>query len=228
MSVWCEVKDDIIVGEIVYTQSTAKTLIRLLGEVWKDGRLNIHEMLPDGRITGTIRGEIKGGGFAGKWLAPERINKNQYGEFISQEGQEYSINLNPAAQARQPFHWRTDYDEIPGTYAYSYGENRANGTVTISKTTTGNLSYSIEAITDAPVYRTASIFGHETSEPQQRENLEHHLILHEEGDDCAFTMYFANGFLVIRYVEQRYCREMFGMGATVEGVFLKQPTQKLE
>ena len=61
VSLWFESRDGIISGEIVYTRTKDRTPIRILGRVQDNGLLRLREMLPDGRVSGTITGSPEHG-----------------------------------------------------------------------------------------------------------------------------------------------------------------------
>ena len=132
----------------------------------------------------------------------------------------------------EPLRWQADSADIaaiPGkyvyTYVYTYGPYQASGQVAVSRTADGALNYSIDASTSAPAFNMAKASSKERMQglPPAKTVLENNRILHEDGEDCAFELLFFHDFLVIRMMDQRFCLCNFGMGATVAGIYLKQP-----
>ena len=217
VSIWVEIKDGLVVGEIVYLNTSAKTPIRLLGTI-EDKNLDINEMLPDGTIAGVISGIISGDNFTGTWSAPQKITKDTRGNFNSTEGKSFPMSLSKGVAAHTPFSWDFIPSGLMGKYCYSWGEYGYNGTIVLKAS--GNeythVEYEINAFTSAPSFNMA------VTGPQQGE-ITGNRLLNELEEGCAFEMLFFNGFIVVRYLDGNNCFGYFGMNATVQGIFLKQP-----
>ena len=218
VSVWIEIRDGLVVGELVYTKTKGKVPIRLLGEADK-AEVQMREMLPDGLVSGYISGSIKGEVFEGTWSAPgKNIEKSTGFEYV--EGKSYPIRLSRSGAVPPPFRWEHAPESLEGAYRYSYGENSAYGIIRVAKARGSSLEYSIEATGAAPSFNMANL-------PEGLEgnyvkgSLKGNRVVHEIEGDCAYELLFYNGFVVSRYLEGRFCVGWFGRGAEVSGTFLK-------
>ncbi|MDL2216646.1 hypothetical protein LJB81_02790 [Desulfovibrio sp. OttesenSCG-928-M14] len=213
VSIWCEIRDGLIVGELVYTNTKEKKPIRLLGTVEADGELRMQEMLPDGLISGLIGGKITQGSFEGAWSAPGKlVTKGNNHEYI--EGKSYHLRLSNATLPHTPFHWEHDPNALAGKYAYSYGKDMNYGVIALVRAEGQKMNCSIDSSSSAPSYNMAQT-SFTTGAAGDR-------ILYEEDASCAFEILLFNGFLVTRYLEGKTCDGWFGRGTTVEGIFVKQ------
>ena len=219
VSVWLETYDNIIVGEIVYTNTKEKKPIQLFGTTHK-GKSNIVEMLPDGLITGSISGVITNTSFEGTWTSPDKVVEKGT-RFERASGKQYPIRLSAAIvpQAR-PVFWGYDPATFEGEYRYSYGKNNAIGTVSIRKADAGDVEYRIDTNIGAPSFNIAEIpLDNRTTEKGHPQD---NRIVYEYGPRCAVEILLFEGFLFTRYVEGKICQGEFGMNASVAGVFMQQ------
>ncbi|MDL2313522.1 hypothetical protein LJC36_00910 [Desulfovibrio sp. OttesenSCG-928-C14] len=101
VSVWFEIRDGLIVGELIYTNTKEKKPIRLLGKVEATGELRMQEMLPDGLISGMISGKIAQDSFEGTWsTAGKFATKGKTNKYI--EGKRYRLRLSKAYPPPRP------------------------------------------------------------------------------------------------------------------------------
>lgn len=215
VSVWLEINEVIIVGEIVYLNTVEKRPIRLLGEVNPD-YIHIQEMLPDGVISGMITGNIKGGNFIGQWMSPPKIVDKGNDNFTHIDGKQYPISLSKSSITHKPYDWDFKPNNLAGTYRYSYGPNNVGGIITLD--TPGQdyvfIDYEISSATAAPAFNIAD------TGPQKGEIQGNRLECQLDAD-CAYEMIFFNNFIVVRYLKGSPCLGMFGWNSSLEGIFLK-------
>lgn len=215
VTVWVEINEDLIVGEIVYLNTVDKKPIRLLGEVNPD-YIHLQEMLPDGVISGMITGNIKDGAFIGHWMSPPKIVDEGDYNFKHIDGKEYPINLKERSVAHKAYGWDFKPNNLVGRYRYSYGPNNAGGIITLD--TPGQdyvfIDYEISSATAAPAFNMAD------TGPQKGEITGKRLECHLEAD-CAYEMLFFNNFIAVRYLKDNPCQGVFGWNASLEGLFLK-------
>lgn len=221
VAVWFDSKDGLIFGEIVYTDTKSRTPIRLLGRREEDGYYRLFEMLPNGNISGTIKGVLVNGVLSGTWIGrPQIIVKNE-DDYQYKEGKKYSIKVSAVERTHAPYTWELEAGNASGIYAYSVGDNCDSGTVNLQIDTDGTVRYRIIGLTGEPFYRTACFPEDALSDEFAAAKLNGNRILIEEDEGCAIELLLYNDFLVSRYVDGRDCRFRVGNGATAEGLFLK-------
>lgn len=220
VAVWMETRDGLVAGEIVYTSTKAKKPIRLLGRVLNDGRLQVHELLPTGIVTGTLSGSITKGDFAGSWSGSDRISKKG-SRFSLVEGKRYPVSLQRHAPLSGAFSWNFNPDDFAGTYSYAYGQYDASGELTLKSGENGIVEYRIEACTRAPHFNMA-VIPQDIEAKMEKGRLQGNRILYQSRDgSCAFEILLFNNFAAVRYTGKNQCRNSFGMGAKVEGLFVR-------
>ncbi|MDL2216101.1 hypothetical protein LJB81_00040 [Desulfovibrio sp. OttesenSCG-928-M14] len=221
VSVWLEERDDIIVGEIVYTNTKEKRPIPLFGTTHM-GTSNMVEIFPDGLITGSLSGVLFEGRFEGTWTAPDKVVEKGT-RFERTPGKTYPILLSPSPVQAKSVDWGYDPDALEGEYRYSYGKNNAAGTVIIGKPKAGTVEYRLDAHIGAPSFNVAQIpMSGPGDTARETGELQGNFIYYERGPNCAVEIYLFSGFLVTRYPEGLYCEGKFGHGASAAGVFMKQ------
>lgn len=222
VAVWFDVKNGLVYGEIVYTNTKAKKPICLLGREKEDGSLFLYEMLPNGDISGTIAGTLVNGVLSGTWHGrPQRIEKSE-GEYEYKKGKTFSIVIFAAERTHAPFSWEFDAKNASGTYSYSLGDNCDDGTVFLQINNDGTVSYRLIGLTGAPYYRTACFPEDALAGETALAKLLGNKIRIEEDEMCAIELELYNDFLVSKYAEGKDCRYRVGNGATAEGLFLKR------
>ena len=225
VSVWFEIRNGLITGELVYTNTKEKKPIRLLGTVAADGNLHMQEMLPTGAISGIISGKMSGDLFEGTWKAPDKLVKkgNSYEEV---GGKSFSLRLTKAALAGTPFRWEHAPNALPnalvGNYQYSYGKDRQYGALTLSRAEGEGVQCTISSYTDAPAHNQAYLSFAADASSGGKGRLQGNHIVYEEDTSCAVEILLFSDFAVVRYLEGKRCNGWFGMNATVEGIFLRQ------
>ena len=222
VTVWFDVRDGLIAGEIVYLNTKEKQPIALLGQVnWDDGRLEFNEVLPNGVVSGIMLGVIRGNSFSGTWIAPAKtVERGSRYETI--DGKSYPLRLtrvdNSGIGFSRYFSWFYDQNPIAGEYRYSWGDNRAEGKMRVTATGRGSIEYEINTHVGAPSFNMADV-GPETV------TLEKNRVVVELADNCAFEILLFNGFAAIRHIDDKICWGYFGMNANVDGLYLKTVRQ---
>ena len=239
VSIWIEVQNDLVVGEIIYTAMKAQTPIRLLGTV-SEHNLYISEMAPDGEITGTIWACIHNDILQGEWISPIKI-REKGSRFDFSESKRLPLRLAKAPTPLMPYTWDVAPTAIEGEYAYSYGNNAASGGLNIGKTKDGSYTASIASTIGAPSFHMAMFPLTESDEQnwltggqdaqKKREELAQELLhnnrlVMEEDDACAIEIFLFSDFAFVQYLENKTCPHYFGRGASIEGIFLKIKAQK--
>ena len=218
-----EEKDSILQGSLVYTNTAAQTPIRLLGRVihYTDGQeaFSFAEMAANGEHTGDVDGNVTAaGGFEGHWRAPSIVT-NKNGSYVYIEGNRYTVSLSNHSMDTPPvFSWDSTAADCLGTYRYSYGENSGGGTLKLFKRD-GKLMCSISSNTAAPAFNMAIVTDKECTVRDGR------IICRlDTGKNSAAPHVFEilpfRDFAVVRFVSGAW-NGYFGMGATIEGQYLK-------
>lgn len=222
VSVWFDIKDGLVFGEIVYTRTKNKTPIRLLGKKEEDGSCLLYEMLPNGDISGTIAGTLANGVLSGTWYGrPQKIEKSE-GNYEVRNGKKFPVKISAAERTHAPHNWEFDAKKASGTYAYSLGDNCDDGTLFLQINNDGTVSYRLIGLTGAPFYRTACFPENALSGETAITKLLGNKILIEEDEKCSIEILLYNDFLVSRYVDGKDCQHRVGNGATAEGLFTKK------
>lgn len=223
VSVWLEIKDNLVAGEIVYTKTKEKRPITLLGRVIDiEDKIQIwlREMLPTGQITGIITGEISQNLFVGTWSTPDKITDNGH-SFERIEGKSYSIQLSTSKEITIPSSvWQFHPENASGIYSYDYGPNSQSGIVELKLDQAGAVEFSIASHTDAPAFNMAHI-PLDIDEEKAVGTLQGNRIIYKAENPCAFEIIFFNNFLEVQILPDKECSPFFGMGATIEGIYKK-------
>lgn len=222
VSLWFESRDGIISGEIVYTRTKDRTPIRILGRVQDNGLLRLREMLPDGRVSGTITGSLVKDTLSGTWEGRPKIIEKDRGGAEFRKGKTYPIKISRSTGTHAPFQWEANPDKASGTYAYSLGDKCDYGSVFLKVNGDGTVRYSIAALTGAPHYRTAAFPEDALSGETATAGLDGNTVLIDVDEKCAIRLTLYSDFLESKYVTGRECQYNVGNGATAEGLFLKK------
>ena len=195
--------EDIVTGEIVYLNTKDKYGIRITGTVDKEQRCSILEFNPFGTITGIIEGVIEEYQIIGSWTSP--ITKRTL-----------SLDLNPKDTFVELSVLVPVMDDIFGEYHYEYGENDFMGDFTINELDSEKVEFRI--FTSTGLDSGPNIAEIENDTIQLIGTSFMYSI--PESDNCQFIVRFFRGFLHIKYLADD-CDGQFGLGATLEGIYLK-------
>lgn len=196
-----QIKDSVVVGEIVYLKTKNKKPITLLGTINPDNSYHLLEFDTTGTITGIINAKINSSSCNGSWFSPS--NKKELSLMLT------SKDTIIAAK-------NIVSKNITGNYHYQYGEEGYNGDLDIEILPNGKATFEILSLTEAN--RGPNIAEVEKDTVTLKNN---RFIYHlPQSEGCAFEVIFYNNFAYIHYINNA-CANQFGMGATVEGLFLK-------
>lgn len=222
VALWFDSREGIVSGEIVYTATKARKPIRILGREEANGAFRLHEMLPNGDISGTITGTLTDGILSGVWTGRPRMIEKSEGSYEAQRGKQFPVTISAVKRTHPPYDWTFDAANASGTYVYSIGDNCNDGTVVLQAGTDGTVRYRIIGLTGAPFYRTACFPEDALSGETGVARLHGNRILIEENANCAIEIVLYSDFLVSSYADGKNCRYRVGDGATAEGLFLKR------
>ena len=214
VSLWFEAKGNLLAGEIVYTKTGSNKPIRLLGTM-ENNTLMLHEMLPDGTISGRIHGNVGGDSFTGKWTAPDKVTEKKNGTYSTREGKTYSISLAKSATQPGSYAWNMDPKKVTGTYTYSHGAHQGSGKAVIYSFGGGKAEMGVNTNIGAPSFNMADLDKTQVA-------VQGNTITHELEEDCAFTALLYNDFLVITHAREKNCANYFGRNASLAGTYLRQ------
>lgn len=220
VTVWFEVRDGIIAGEITYTKTGANKPIRLLGQVGNSGWA-MQEILPDGQVTGIITGKINGDVFEGHWMGPGTVKKKgSWHERV--DGKTFPIRLTQISAPAKTVNWNCDPASLEGEYLYTYGIDNRKGVLSVSEAKGGSVEFNIDAHIGAPSFNLAQFPWGDPDIKNAHGALRGNRIVQEVDDTCAFEVLFFSDFAAVRYLDGKYCSGRFGAGASISGEFLKQ------
>lgn len=221
-----ELYQNMIQGQIVYTNTKNKTPIYLLGNVLsydKGGyEVFIREMAPDGSTTGIIRGKItEQNKLEATWNAPDKYIETKNGKLFDYvQGKSYPMHILKIADKETSlysdkiFDWKPNTNNAYGTYYYSMGENCASGKIEIFPKNK-KIMCNIYTNTSAPSFNMAIVEEQECVVKNNR------LVCTLSSEaPCQFVILPFKQFVAVEYInDARNCE--FGMNATVEGLYLK-------
>ncbi|MCZ4245655.1 hypothetical protein [Pedobacter punctiformis] len=197
------VSKNIILGNIRYLNSKAKTPIKIIGELNAENQYVLHEFEKDGNISGNIYAALKDGKLQGDWSSTKTDTS-------------YTILLNSKANknVKPEVILPISPNSLAGKYSYQYGENGYQGSIIIKKLSGNTYSYDIGSVTHAP--------GRNIADASGKAVLKNNQFLIEINKSCRFIVKFYNDFLTItegRPDQLNDCQ--FGHNATLEGTYLK-------
>ncbi|HWK03486.1 MAG TPA: hypothetical protein VNS58_07635 [Puia sp.] len=204
--VWLAEKDSILQGTVTYTKTKNKTPIKLIGQISTDGQIRVCEYQKDGTISGIFAFDKLDVAANGMWLSTTHDKEFSF-ELTARD----TILLN-IDTGFQPV-------TIPGEYVYMYGTEGSQGYVSIKKIKDIKISFEIQSVTSAPGRNLAEV---DLDTVALRNNQFVYKLRHSK--ECQFQVKFYNNFLVVRYLKDYGdCGDIFGMNATVDGIFYKTP-----
>lgn len=211
VEVWLEINNEIISGEIVYLNTTAKTPIRLLGN-FSDHTARIFEMLPDGKLSGVIEAEISHDQLKGTWFNPLDWEKK------------YSITLSKSEKKHIPFNWKKLPDNILGEYQYYWGGESSIGVINITNQDKNVISFTLNNCSGAPNFELVGISGYNEQNGEEvpaKAVINGQTLIYEVDKTCAVELTFYDDFVVSSYVPGKECLEYTGLRGSYEGIYLK-------
>lgn len=170
----------------------------------KNGGIKVCEYQKDGNITGVFVFNKINNSADGIWASTK--NNTEY-KFQLAAKDTLLPAIDPAFHSGNRF----------GRYSYAYGKKGYQGEVTISEIKKNKISFSISSVTGEPGRNIAEI------------ELDTIAIVNNEfvykvpgSDSCRLNVKFYKDFLTVEYSENfGNCGDLFGLNATVDGIFIK-------
>lgn len=159
-----------------------------------------NELMPDGKVTGTFSGEIKGDLITGKWFSPEK------------NARELSFSIRKISE--KAVNHKTIKD-VTGIYNYSFGEEGGSGDLRVKRLRNDKIAISFDCIRGAPSYNMATI-----SKTTVRLNGNKAIYSSNEFGKCRFFILFSENGARVSFFDNAYSCG-FGNAATVEGNYIK-------
>lgn len=195
-------KKHIVMGAITYLNTQAQKSIKLIGYLYPDGKYYLREYIKDGSITGSFWGRIKGNHFTGKWHKPMSSNYLE-------------MNLTKVDTLIYTLDITAEPNTIFGNYTYMYGKKGYQGWLKLHKMNAHQAGLDISSVTSAPG-RNIAYVNDTIPIPQNT------LIYQVRNSNCKAKIQFFKGFALVSYSEMTPCvTGIFGLNATIEGIFYK-------
>jgi hypothetical protein len=197
-----QLQEDIITGQLFYLDQKNQKPIRIIGTIEEDRYFRLLEFDKTGNITGVIKCLPNEQDFNGTWFSPKTRK-------------EFRISMKKIDTLIDLENIKTDIENVVGNYYYQYNESVYQGNLTIEKVNKNNISLRIFSVTGEPGGNMADI---ETDTIQTKTDFIYKV---PYTDSCEFRMRFFKDFAYINYTKG-YCTGIFGLNATVDGIFYKQ------
>lgn len=192
----------LVVGEITYLNTKTKTPIPLLGEIESNGEYRLLEFEKDGTITGVILGKIGTSDFNGSWTSPKT-------------GKQLAVKLNLKDTTVASVSIEESPENIHGSYSYQYGKDGYQGEFELIKIDQQKSSFELTSVTKPPALNVAQI---DKDTVKIEKNQFRYPV--PDSDGCEIMVKLYKGFAVVNYLSKS-CRDAFGLGATAEGIYIK-------
>src|SRR5579862_309387 len=198
-----QLDSNLIIGEITYLNTKDKLPIRLIGTIEEDKSYRLLEFDKTGNITGVITGNPNETTFNGSWVSP-KSKKELSMELAKKDSSISSVDFTPGRE------------QVFGAYHYQYGDKGYNGYLEINKVGNDKIDFDIMSLTN--LERGPNIAEVE----KDTITMAGHSFIYKipDSDSCEFKTTFYRGFAYVNYT-RGYCVSQFGLGATIDGIYLK-------
>ncbi|WP_316805043.1 hypothetical protein [Pedobacter nototheniae] len=197
------VSKNIVLGNIRYLNTKAKTPIKIIGEVSDKNQYSLREFEKDGNISGIINATLKSDRLEGDWSATK-----------SDTSYSAILNIKNNETFKPEIFSPTSSNQLAGKYFYQYGEKGYQGSITIKKLGGNTYSYDVGSVTHDP--------GRNIADASGKAVLKNNQLIINVNNSCKFIVMFYNGFLTITEGRQGQLSDCeFGFNATLEGTYLK-------
>jgi hypothetical protein len=194
---WFAEQDSIIVGAITYKKTGQP--IPLRGVRIDSTEYRIQEFGNQGTVSGILTGTLNKNVFSGQWFSPKTRR-------------EHTLRLHLQQPLAAPKPLLSPVRNFSGTYQYNYTEEGPQGQLTVQRRGDSAV-IAFDNVTAAPAYNQATI------EPVTVAVLGTQIIYRMQ-ESCVIRIRFYNDIAVVDYLHDASdC--LFGMNATVYGVYLK-------
>ena len=195
-----QLDSNLIIGELTFLNTKDKLPIKLIGTI--EENLNYNLLLFDntGNITDVLNGLPTSESFNGKWHSL----KND---------KEYSFTLSLADTSITSPDIKPVDNQIFGNYHYQYGKDGYAGDFEINKVDNNKVEFNIHSTTN--IERGPNMADVDNDTISMQGNSFVYMFY-----DCEFKTTFYKDFVYINYTKG-YCDGVFGMGATISGIYLK-------
>ena len=194
---------DMLRGNISYKRRGIP--IRVYGHVNGDNSFFMREYAKGTEVSGSMSGKIENGELNGTWYAPSG---------------ETNYPLSVKASTKRPKHqnWPDATQTVKGVYSYTFPNDGGSGSLTV-KQDGDQIEFDAISVNSAPGYHIATI------EEGKGTIVDHVVHYSMNGGDCEFNIRFFKDFAYIEFVDEHWECD-FGQGASIEGVFVREPWRK--
>lgn len=198
-----QLDSNLIIGEITYLDTKDKLPIRLIGTIEDDKSYRLLEFDKTGNITGVITGNPNEKTFDGSWVSP-KSKKELSMALAIKDSSIISMDFTPGRE------------QVFGAYHYQYGDKGYNGYLEINKVGNDKIDFDIMSLTNLERGPNIAEVEKDTISMTGRS----FIYKIPNSDSCEFKTTFYQGFVYINYT-RGYCESQFGLGATIDGIYLK-------
>jgi hypothetical protein len=191
-----------VFGNVVYKK---KGIPITVAGTFSDNTYFLHELMPDGTVTGLYSAEAKGNSVTGIWSSP-RPNAKELKLSLTQTGTS-EIPIKPLGT-------------LTGTYNYSFGKDGGTGQLQIVQNNPGSIIIAFDCVNGPPAYNMALI-----NKTTLKLNGNQALYETKEYGNCKIRLVFDANIVQVDYLGEAYdCG--FGNAASVVGNYIKTNSSK--
>ena len=186
-----------VYGNVVYKKKGIP--ISVIGSL-TENTLFLHELMPDGNVTGNYSADLKGNKIIGIWSA------------IKRDAKELSLSLSKTKEQNIP---KKNITDVTGAYHYVFGEDGGSGNLLVQQIGKDKVAISFDNVTSAPAFNMATV------EKTVLKLVNNQAVYsNKENGKCKFIITFLENAVRVDYVDESYdCG--FGSNATTQGSYIK-------
>lgn len=197
------VQNDVVYGTASYTQKGIP--IDVIGSL-NQGQIVVHELMPDGSITGIYAGILKNGAINGIWVAGNK-----------RTAKDLKLSLKKVSESTTTV---TPNKDVTGTYRYSFGEELGTGALLVQQISPTKIAVAFNCFTAGPAFNMAildkTVLSLKNGEAIYSSN---------EYGKCKFKISFLPKGAQVSYMDDAYdCG--FGNAASTAGSYIKTNSSK--
>ena len=196
------IDDKVIIGEITYLNTKDKKPIKLIGYFEDKNSFRLFEFDKKGNITGIIIASPTKSELKGTWVSPKT-------------SKEIALKAKINETSKITSNYKVNPNGIFGDYHYSYGNLLWNGSFSIEKDKAKNIFFEIISVGKGEAPSIAQV-----ERDKIKLNGNSFVYKMPYSKNCEFKIKFYKDFV---YVEDLGgdCVGQFGMGAYIDGIYLK-------